>query len=257
MFYQIKSYIKFFFKSTNAHGVHSPFVYDLVTKCFYDRKNYLKYATLEKIRKTLQTSSEEIEITDFGAGSRVFKSNKRKVSAIAKNAGISVKRQKLLFRVVQYFQPNSILELGTSVGLSTAALAFAKPDAKITTVEGCPNTSKVASALFDKFKLKNIIHQNKKFDAFFNENTNEKFDFVYVDGNHNKENTLKYFEELTARATNSTVLIFDDIYWSQEMTEAWKTIVANQKVSVSIDTFYWGFAFFREEQRKEHFTIRL
>ncbi len=257
MFYQIKSYIKFLFKSTNAHGIHSPFVYDLVTKCFYDKKQYSEYSILQNVRKTLENSGEEIEITDFGAGSRVFKSNKRKVSAIAKNAGVSSKRQKLLFRLVQYLKLNSILELGTSVGLATTAMALGNSKTEVITLEGCTNTSKVASTLFEKFQMKNISLKNEKFETFFKENKSLQFDLVYVDGNHDKENTLSYFHELKKRATHKTVLIFDDIYWSEQMTEAWQEISSDQNVTVSIDTYYWGLVFFKEGQVKEHFVVRV
>ena len=122
--HSIKSYLKFLWNSKNQHGVHSPFVYNLVTKCFYDKTNYEEYSILKSYRKTLLANKETIEVTDFGAGSRVFKSNTRPINQIAKNAGISPKRAKLLFRIVNYIQPNSILEIGTSLGLATSALAL-------------------------------------------------------------------------------------------------------------------------------------
>src|SRR5690606_35937297 len=135
----LKSYIKFFFKAKNEHGVHSPFVFDLVTKCFYDKTNYPEYKVLKNYRNSLLNNKNTIEVTDFGAGSRVFKSNTREIGAIAKNAGISVQNAELLFRIVRYFQPEQILEIGTSLGLATSALALGNHEAKITTLEGCPN----------------------------------------------------------------------------------------------------------------------
>ena len=195
-------------------------------------------------------------ITDFGSGSRVFKSDERSISAIGKHAGITPKRQRLLFRLAQYFQPNSVLELGTSLGRATAALASGNPSAIIDTVEGCPNTSEVAKGLFKKFGLKNIQLYNSSFEQFFSDET-KTYDLVFIDGNHNKQNTLAYFQVLKERATNNTILIFDDIYWSQEMTEAWREIYAQPEVTVSIDMYHWGLIFFRKEQRKEHFNIRM
>ncbi len=254
MWYQIKSYLSFLLKSSNQHGVHSPFVYDLITKCFYDKKNYSDYQKLKEIRTELYHNQSSIEITDFGAGSRVFKSNNRKVSDIAKNAGIPFKRQKLLYRITAYFKPQTVLEIGTSLGLGTTALAFAN---KIITVEGCPNTAKVSEAIFSKNKFSNIQLEVATFEDYFKNNLSLKYDLVYVDGNHNKKKTLEYFENLLDRIYDDTVIIFDDIYWSKEMTEAWNQIIKNSKVTVSIDTFYWGFVFFRKEQQKQHFTIRL
>lgn len=195
-------------------------------------------------------------ITDFGSGSRVFKSDERSISAIGKHAGITPRRQRLLFRLAHYFQPNSVLELGTSLGRATAALSLANPLAIIDTVEGCPNTSEVAKGLFKKFGLKNIQLYNSSFEQFFSDET-KTYDLVFIDGNHNKLNTLAYFEILQKRANNNTLLIFDDIYWSSEMTEAWQEICTRPEVTVSIDLFYWGLVFFRKEQRKEHFSIRM
>ena len=257
MWYQIKSYLNFLLKSSNQHGVHSPFVYDLITNCFYDKNNYPAYQKIKEFRIDLTQNKDSIEIIDFGAGSRVFKSNQRKVTAIVKNAGIPFKRQKLLYRITNYFKPKTILELGTSLGLGTAAMAFTDYSNEITTVEGCHNTTEVSKLMFKKYQLKNIQLQNSTFDKFFKKQPSKLFDMVYIDGAHDKKSTLQNFEYLMNHIHNGSVLIFDDIYWSLEMTEAWNIIKEHPKVSVSIDTFYWGLVFFRKEQRKQHFSIRL
>jgi predicted O-methyltransferase YrrM len=257
MLYQVQSYLQFLVRSTNQHGIHSPFVFKLVTQCFYDKTNFSEYTSLTEHRKHLNESSESIDVNDFGQGSRVFKSNKRKIDAIVKNAGINSKRQRLLFRVMRYLQVDSALELGTSLGLATAALSLANPSAKINTVEGCPNTSEVAQKYFNVFQLKNIRLHTKDFEAYLAENDSEKQQLVYIDGHHNKDKTLQYFKTLLKQTTNDSVFIFDDIYWSLQMTEAWKEIIEHPKVTVSIDKFYLGLVFFRSEQPKEHFNIRL
>ena len=257
MIYQVKSYLKFLRKATNHHGVHSPFVYDLVTQCFYDTKKYPEYKLLKDFRKQLVKSKTSIEVSDFGAGSHIFKNNERNISAIAKNAGMRAKRQKLLFRLVRYFETKEILELGTSLGLATVSMAKANPQAIITTVEGCPETAKVARRNFEAMQLKNVYLQNMGFEPFLDIISNEKFDLVFIDGNHNKQSTLLYFETLLKCANNDSIFIFDDIYWSEEMTEAWNIIIEHPTVTVSIDTFQWGLVFFRKEQRKQHFKIRL
>ena len=179
------------------------------------------------------------------------------MNSIAKNAGVSVKRQQLLFRLAQYFKPEQVLELGTSLGMGTMALALGVPSAEITTAEGCAATSATAKAYFKDFGIKNIVVETSTFEAFFQHTTADRFDFVYVDGNHSKKETLQYFLTLLKYANNDSVFIFDDIYWSPEMTEAWQEIIAHPKVTVSIDTFQWGLVFFRKEQPKQHFSIRL
>lgn len=257
MLYQIKQYIKFVIKSTNQHGVHSPFVYDLVTKCFYDKRINKEYAILKTYRNGLLNNSKTINITDFGSGSRVFKSNERVISQIAKTSGISSKRAKFLFRLVNYFEFKHILELGTSLGLGTSALSLGNYNAQITTIEGCPETAKVALDQFNTFQLNNINLKVGTFENILPQLSSFSYDLVYVDGNHDKEATLNYFETLLPTTHNDSVLIFDDIYWSKGMTEAWETIIKHPKVTVSIDTFFWGIIFFRDEQAKEHFTIRV
>jgi predicted O-methyltransferase YrrM len=262
MLFQIKSYLKFLWNSKNEHGVHSPFVFSLLTKCFYDKRPKPEYQILKNYRKSLLENKNFIEVTDFGAGSKVFKSNKRQISKIASTAGISPKRAELLFRVTNYFQPKNILEIGTSLGLATSALALGNTKAKVITLEGCPQTANQCQLQLQKFNLDNVDSVVTEFDSYLQDiklrlNTEtEYFDLIYFDGNHSKNATLAYFELLLPTINNDSVWIFDDIHWSPEMEEVWEIIKNHSKVKVTIDTFQWGFVFFRYEQEKEHFTIR-
>jgi predicted O-methyltransferase YrrM len=254
--HQIIAYIKFLLKSTNQHGVHSPFVYSLLTECLYKKDKKYRFAKLVAFRKSLLNDSRVIRVTDFGAGSRVFKSNDRKVSSIAKNAGISIKRAKLLNKLTSYLNCKNALELGTSLGLSSAAMAIDNP-VYLITIEGCPETASIAQLKFDEFTLNNIQLKIGDFDEQLDRLTPSNMDLIYFDGNHQKEPTIKYFHKLLPLAHNDSVFIFDDIHWSSEMEEAWEEIKAHPKVQVSIDSFFWGMIFFRKEQEKEHFTLRL
>jgi predicted O-methyltransferase YrrM len=258
MLFQVKSYLKFLWYSKNEHAVHSPFVFSLLTKCFYDKKTKPEYDILKKYRKSLLKNKNFIEVTDFGAGSRVFRSNKRQIAKIASTAGISPKRAELLFRVTHYFQPQNILEIGTSLGLATSALALGNPKARIVTIEGCPNTATEARIQCEKFNFNNVENIISEFESFLISETLQSTtcDLIYFDGNHSKEATLHYFELLLSTIHNDSVWIFDDIHWSAEMEEAWDIIKMHPKVKVTIDTFQWGLVFFRREQEKEHFIIR-
>ena len=256
--------------------MHSPFVFDLVTKCFYDNTKYPEYETLKSYRKSLLENKNTIEVTDFGAGSRVFKSNTREISKIAKTAGITPKNAELLYRIVRYIKPKSVLEIGTSLGLATSALSLRNQNAEIITLEGCPNTLATAKKMFQvssfKFPNNTVEFVNTEFNLFFEnfkpdsslkselveQTLNSKpqiFDLVYFDGNHSKKATLAYFKALLPTISNDSVWIFDDIHWSTDMEEAWEIIKNDPKVSVTIDTFQWGIVFFRIEQEKEHFII--
>lgn len=268
MLFQIKSYLQFLWHSKNEHAVHSPFVFNLLTKCFYDRKSKPEYQVLKNYRNSLLENNKTIEVTDFGAGSKVFKSNTRAINKIARTAGISPKRARLLFRIANYFQADpsdsepaeqTILELGTSLGLATAALALGNPKAKITTLEGCSNTLSIANTQLQQFGLTHVNSVVTQFETYLDNLRLSPLDFrlIYFDGNHSKKATLEYFELLLPSISNDTVWIFDDIHWSKEMEEAWKTIQKHPKVTVTIDTFQWGLVFFRREQPKEHFIIRV
>lgn len=255
----IKSYLKFLFHSKNEHGVHSPFVFDLVTKCFYDATKHPEYETLKSYRKSILENKNTIEVTDFGAGSRVFKSNTREILKIAKTAGITSKNAELLFRIVRYFQPRSILEIGTSLGLATSALSLGNINSKIITLEGCPNTQKQAQVQLQEqnSNFQNIEFVNTEFSSYFKtlHLSSITHHLIYFDGNHSKKATLDYFEALLPTVSNDSVWIFDDIHWSADMEEAWEIIKNHPKVTVTIDTFQWGIVFFRAEQEKEHFII--
>ena len=255
--YQIIAYFKFLWRSTNQHGVHSPFVYKLVTECFYDKKRYPSYDLMNRSRKSLLRNTSTIEVKDFGAGSRIFRSSVRKIQDIAKTAGITKKRGQLLNRLTRYLNIRTALELGTSLGLGTTALAVSN-QVKVTSIEGCPNTAKVAQEQFNDLGLKNINILTGDFTKILQPSQfQDPFDLIYFDGNHQKQSTMEYFNLLLPFSNNNSVFIFDDIYWSREMTEAWEEIKAHPSVKVSIDTFYWGMVFFRKEQEKEHFTIRI
>jgi predicted O-methyltransferase YrrM len=258
MWFKIKSYFLFLIKSTNKHGVHSPFVYNLVTTCFNVKTSSAKIKRIHRIRNYFYKNNTRILVNDFGKGSKIFKTTNRKVAKIAKIAGIPKKRAALLIRIVAYFKPKSILELGTSLGLSTAALSIGNPEASIITIEGCKITAKKAEELFSVFNLSNIQLVNNEFKNVLPKLVNNTtFDLIYFDGNHQKEATLNYFKQCLVTAHTNSIFIFDDINWSKEMQEAWEEIKNNPKVTITINTFFWGIVFFRTAQAKQHFTIRV
>jgi predicted O-methyltransferase YrrM len=198
-----------------------------------------------------------IEVTDLGAGSKGGLKKARSVSKIAEISVKNAKYSRLLFRMVNYFQPATILELGTSLGLSTISLAIARSESKVFTIEGCLNTREIAIENFQEAGLNNIDSRLGDFKDVLPDVLKglNSVDLVFFDGNHQKEPTLHYFELCLQKANNESVFIFDDIYWSAEMTEAWKIIKEHPKVTVTIDLYQMGIVFFRKEQVKQHFVI--
>ncbi|TLV02615.1 O-methyltransferase [Dyadobacter luticola] len=256
----IAAYIKYLLRSGNEHSIHSPFLFELYNNVISVKSGQNPdYETIKKLRKELLRSNEEIEILDLGAGSRVNKSNLRKIRTIAKNAEKPEKFGKLFYRLIQRFQPKTILELGTSLGLTTLYLSKANPEAEIITLEGCPQTAAKAGKHFAAQRAKNIHIEVGNIDTTLPEVVQSligSIDFAYFDANHRYEPTVRYFETCLPHIQNDSVFIFDDIYWSDEMTEAWKYIKAHPKVTLTVDLFWVGLVFFRTEQVKEDFVLR-
>ncbi|MCE7040533.1 O-methyltransferase [Dyadobacter sp. CY312] len=256
----VSAYIKYLLRSGNEHAIHSPFLFELYTKVISGVKDdNPDYIDLKALRKELLASQREIEILDLGAGSRVNKSNVRKIRTIAKNAEKPEKFGKLFYRLIKRLQPKNIIELGTSLGLTTLYMSRAKKDASIISFEGCPQTAQIARENFDKTGAKNIEIVVGNIDDTLParlEGLSDGIDYAYFDANHRYEPTVRYFEQCLPYATNDTLFIFDDIYWSDEMTQAWEYIKAHPQVTITVDLFWIGLVFFRKEQVKENFTLR-
>ncbi len=251
-------YIKHFLSAKTRHGVHSPFVYRLVDEVIYDFKDKSEYLAIEKIRKKLLNDERFITITDLGAGSHVNNQKQKQVKAIAKNALKPKKLAQLLFRLAKEFQPKNIIELGTCLGITTSYFKAAFPKANVITMEGCPQIAAVAKENFQELSLEHIDLVVGNFDDQLPMiiDTQKELDFVFIDGNHRKDATLNYFEWCLPKIHEKSVMIFDDIYWSEGMKEAWEQIKQHPQVSVTIDLFWIGLVFFKKDQIKEHFKIK-
>lgn len=257
MWYQIWAYFRFLSKSTNQHGVHSPFVYSLVVKCFYDRKKYPAYREWRKAQKSLYQDHSFLEMLDAGAETHVFSSNWPKVSVIAKNSSPKQKRAYLLNRLVSYFEIRNALELGTSLGLGSLAMRL-QNNINLTTVEACPSTLKRAQQLFNFVGVNDIVTHQVRFKEFFEQlKPQQTFDLVFLNGHHDGKTSLGYVEKIIPFLHEDSIVILDNIHWSKEMKKAWEVLIKDRRISVSIDTFYWGLLFFRKGQEKEHFILRI
>lgn len=254
----ISDYLKHRLTSKSRHGTHSPFVYKLVDEVIYDFKFKSDYIAIEAQRKKLLNDESIVNVTDLGAGSHLNKNRKKKVKEIAKNALKTPRLAQLIYRLAKEAQPANLLELGTCLGITTAYLSKACPEAEIITIEGCPETAKKAYENFQDLELDNIELQVGNFDTLLTRVIEgfPQLDFVYVDGNHRKDATLNYFNWCLPKVHENSVLIFDDIYWSKGMKEAWEEIKSHPDVMVTIDLFWIGLVYFKKGQAKEHFKIK-
>ncbi len=252
--------MKHLLRAGDAHSIHSPFVYNLYTQVIKSKnKKYSDFQEIELLRKRLLQRKDEIEILDLGAGSRRNKSNRRRIGEIAKNAEKPEKFGQFFYRLTQYLQPKSVLELGTSLGITTAYFAKALPQAKIVTMEGCPETARLAETNFSELGLKNtsvvVGNIDHTLPDFLKQN-DQKLGLAFFDANHRFEPTVRYFNDALPYVADDSVFIFDDIYWSEEMTAAWEQIKAHPQVTVTVDLFWVGLVFFRKEQAREDFVLR-
>ena len=254
----VKDYLLHRLKAKNRHGLHSPFVYKLVDTVIYDYSAKKVYQDIEEIRKKLLIDNRVITITDLGAGSHLNNNRQKRVGDIAANALKQPKLAQLLYRLAAHFKPHNIIELGTCLGITTLYLQKAAPDARVYTMEGCPQTAGVAKETFKQAGLNRVELITGNFDDTLPGviSNVDRLDFVFVDGNHQKDATLKYFEWCLPKVHEDTVLIFDDIYWSEGMKEAWAQIKAHPQVTVTVDLFWIGLVFFKAGRVKEDFLIR-
>ena len=283
-------FVQFYWRAKTRYDVHSPFVFQFVEDVLEDDRLFYVFRDAEILRGELLNSKDSVEVEDFGAGSHVSGlKKKRKISAIA-NAALSPAFQcEWLFRIAQFTKPLTVIELGTSLGVSTLYLTEGSPrSAKIRTLEGSSDIAALARRNFDWYydtflkiglqrhnpdmldfnyyekNVKTDFEKNKiqivvgKFDETLQTTLTElqKLDFAFIDGNHRRQPTLDYFHQCLAHTHTGSVLIFDDIHWSTEMESAWEDIKQHPSVTLTIDLFWCGLVFFRTENReKEHFSL--
>lgn len=254
-------YIQYYLSSSNGrgHGTHSPFIFHFINKILNDSRSYPAYKIVESLRDRLLKDRALVEVNDWGAGSSTQRTGKRSIAGIAKNSAKPRKFGQLLYRIVKEYQPRQVLELGTSLGITTSYLALGNNKATITSLEGAPEVAALAAKNFQQLGLENTTIVEGNFDQTLGPvlSNMQWVDLAFIDGNHRQEPTERYFSELLPKLNNDSVLIFDDIHWSQEMEQAWQTIREHPEVRCSIDLFHIGLVFFRQEfKEKQHFRIR-
>jgi predicted O-methyltransferase YrrM len=259
-FFALPEYLKYilFSQHKKGHGIHSPFVFDLVTKVLRNKTDDDIVRNIEDIRKRLQSDHRIIQVTDLGSGSKKLKTNKRRVSDITRYATVPKKYGLLLLNLAREFGKPAIVELGTSVGISTLYMAAGSPESMVYTIEGCPATSEIAKKNFHDAGITNI----KIFTGSFEENIPEiigsglKPGMIFIDGNHRKEPVIEYFNKMASVSDSKTVIIIDDIYSSRGMKEAWNEIKTFEKVTLTVDIYRMGIVFFRKGMNRNHYIIR-
>lgn len=263
MRYRLKLFIAYFVylfssRRKKGHGIHSPFLFKLITAVFSDQREYGEYRVICQQRSLFLASNEVISIDDRGAGSKIKANGGSTVKDVARHASIQDKKGRLLFKLVRFFQPSSIVEFGTSLGISTLYMAMAAPKARLVTIEASGELVRLSSESFDKLNLTNVLSVNGEFKKVLENSSSigNHVEFVLFDGCHTMEMTWYLFEKMHSKSTVSTVFVFDDIRWSEEMERVWKTIARDPRVTLSIDLFSLGLVFFRSGMAKQHVMLK-
>ncbi len=257
--FRLSSWLSYQFKARHykGFGIHSPFVFFLVRELFWENHAFYAFEKMNAARSMLLRNRQRINVATLGAPS-VNPGKQKTIRKLVAESSFPDRYGKLLFRLINFFTPETILELGTGSGLATLSLAFPHSKAKIISIDGNAELHGVAKNLFEVAGVKNV----ELFTGSFRQHLpvilkeTERVDFVLFDGDHRYKATLDYFEMCLTKAHNDSVFVFDDIHWSPEMEEAWSEIIGRPEVTVSIDLFRIGIVFFRKECTKQHYMVR-
>lgn len=253
-------FVNFLLHSGNRYRVHSPFLYSLIGEVIRVDKPAEGGEEIEMIRQECMKSKEIINKTDYGNGAdnNPFITYPIALHRIAKTSLTSPRYARRLYRLSRFLKADRILEIGTSLGITTAYLASGNPKARIITLEGCPELSRRAKEHFNRLGLKNIEVIEGRFEDTLLKALDrlETVDLVFIDGNHRKEAMLDYYEKCLPHSNNDTVMVFDDIHASAGMEKGWELIRQKQEVRISLDFFFHGWIFLRKESTKEDFRLR-
>ena len=255
---QVRRFWNWYRRAQTCYQVHSPFVYQLCRHALEDDRHRYAFDDVEQLRRRLMRSPSTLEMTDFGAGSRVTGTTTRQLAQVARDSANGGARGRLLFRLVDFLKPDSLLEMGTSLGIGTLYQKFAARNAPMISLEGCPQTAERARHHFDVLHRSEVDVRVGPFDETLPRALADlgKVDWLFNDGDHRYEPTLRYFELTLPHVHADTVLAFDDIHWSDGMERAWCELRVHPRVRLSVDFYHCGLLFFREEQREvEHYDL--
>lgn len=254
----LSGYAGYYLRATNRHGLQGPFAYALYEAVLRRDTRGPETRPVEELRRALLKDQRQIRVTDFGAGFGGVKYNLRSIAWIARQSAKPPRYARLLHRLVQYRQPSTLLELGTSLGLSALYQSLGAPGSKLYTLEGCPETAAVAREHFRLFPQCNIELTEGLFDETLPRVLQRcgPLDYVYIDGHHRLEPTLRYVELILPVLSDDAVVVIDDINWSDEMREAWQRLKADSRFTQSMDVHLMGWLFNSGALSKEDFLIR-
>lgn len=233
-----------------------------------DTHSYYVWGEIEYVREKMLQDGRVIDFVDYGSG-QVNGENgtgkdERRVRDIAKNSLASRKYAQMLSRLVNWLGEKYegkeglvIVELGTSLGITTAYLATMDSRNKVLTFEGCKAVAEVAKENWKELNISNIECVVGEIDERALEERLEHVDMAFIDANHTYEYTYRYFDVLAEKVHEKSVVVVDDIHHSEEMETAWKRICADERVTSTMDLYQMGLVFFDKHYWRRNYTMRL
>ena len=256
-FHQAKSFLHHWLHEVDEHSIHSPFFFDLYSKTV-TKKHRQDIPLLEKLRTSLLDNDTVLSVEDMGSVGQVSPIYNRTIGEIALTSLTPASVALFYLELAYNSQARRIIELGTSLGLTSLYLAQ-KKDAFVYTFEGSHAIANTAQTNFEWTGQKNIELIEGNIDNTlhrFLEQTN-KIDFALMDANHRYGPTMRYYQQLTRRFTEKSILVIDDIHRSPEMEKAWTEIKSDVLVYGSVDLYRCGILFFDPVLNKQHFIWSL
>lgn len=251
------SWLKYYVKAKTIYQVHSPLIYEMMQFILDEGRQYYVFDLIERERERLLADSSPIKRTDFGAGAHNQGNQVTTISKIAKRS-LSTKWQcAVMFRLAELLEAKQILEMGTSLGISTLYLA-GNQNRRVTALEGDPALSKITSDLAHKLSYQNLHLYTGPFSETLPKvlDVGNSFDLIFMDGHHLYQPTIDYFSQIELITKEHTIVIIDDIHWSPCMQKAWKHIQQLEVVTQTIDLYYFGIVFFKKSfLEKQHHVI--
>ena len=286
--YRVGSYLRHCLtaRHTGGHGIHSPYLFEWVRMVLSDENSYYAWGEIEKVRARMLADRRVMEFVDYGAGIGNRESengnrearDRRKVSDIAKRSLAKKKYAQMLARLVNWLgrplltSPSRggigdgqlamgngliIVELGTSLGVTTAYMAAMDKRNKLITYEGCPAVAEIAKENWEALGLKNIDCRVGEITAEILDRDLERVDVAFIDANHTYAGTRAYFNVLAEKMHRKSVMIVDDIHYNKEMEQAWREICADERVTSTMDLYQMGLVFFDKDYWKRDYRIRV
>ena len=148
---------------------------------------------------------------------------------------------RILYSLAAEYQPKTILELGTNLGISAAYLAAS--GGTVTTLEASPYRLRLARKLHQSLGLQTDFVQGMFVDTL--DETLERLPGIgmaFIDGHHQYQPTLDYFEAICVKAVPGCVFIFDDIRLRTGMWRAWSELRKDPRLATAADLGGMGVA---------------